>query len=198
MARVTSPPVMTSPSSAPLLSIHRAIRSDPKSRIRSSSSERKKIDWPGSPWRPERPRSWRSMRRDSCRSVPMIWRPGLLQREVEILAQFDVGAAAGHVGRDRDRAPSGPRPATISASRWWYFAFSTSCLSPRRLSMAGERLRDVHVHRADQDRPAELVQPLDLVHDRVVLLLPGLVDPVGLVDAGVTGRWVGMTLTSSP
>lgn len=25
---------------------------------------------PGSPWRPERPRSWLSMRRDSCRSVP--------------------------------------------------------------------------------------------------------------------------------
>ena len=29
----------------------------------------------GSPWRPERPRSWLSMRRDSCRSVPMICRP---------------------------------------------------------------------------------------------------------------------------
>ena len=30
---------------------------------------------PGSPWRPERPRSWLSMRRDSWRSVPMMCRP---------------------------------------------------------------------------------------------------------------------------
>ena len=30
---------------------------------------------PGSPWRPERPRSWLSMRRDSWRSVPMMYRP---------------------------------------------------------------------------------------------------------------------------
>ena len=37
--------------------------SDPKMRMRSSSSERKKRERPGSPWRPERPRSWLSMRR---------------------------------------------------------------------------------------------------------------------------------------
>ena len=30
---------------------------------------------PGSPWRPERPRSWLSIRRDSWRSVPMMNRP---------------------------------------------------------------------------------------------------------------------------
>ena len=44
---------MTSPSSAPILSISRAMRSDPNSRIRSSSSDRKKRDAPGSPWRPD-------------------------------------------------------------------------------------------------------------------------------------------------
>ena len=33
-------------------------------------ADRKKRDSPGSPWRPERPRSWLSMRRDSWRSVP--------------------------------------------------------------------------------------------------------------------------------
>ena len=32
-------------------------------------------DEPGSPWRPARPRSWLSMRRLSCRSVPMMCRP---------------------------------------------------------------------------------------------------------------------------
>ena len=33
---------------------------------------RKNFERPGSPWRPERPRSWLSMRRLSCRSVPMM------------------------------------------------------------------------------------------------------------------------------
>ena len=40
------------------------------SRMRSSSSERKKRLSPRSPWRPERPRSWLSMRRLSWRSLP--------------------------------------------------------------------------------------------------------------------------------
>src|SRR2546430_13085899 len=32
-------------------------------------------------------------------------------------------------------APGCPACATISASRWWYLAFKTSCRKPRRLSM---------------------------------------------------------------
>ena len=32
-------------------------------------------------------------------------------------------------------APGWPARATISASRWWYFAFSTLCGMPARLSM---------------------------------------------------------------
>ena len=32
-------------------------------------------------------------------------------------------------------APGWPAPATISASRWWYFAFSTLCWMPARLNM---------------------------------------------------------------
>ena len=51
------------------------MRSPANRRTRSSSAERKKRDSPGSPWRPERPRSWLSMRRDSWRSVPMMNRP---------------------------------------------------------------------------------------------------------------------------
>ena len=44
--------------------------------------------------------------------------------------------------------------------------------------------------RADQDRHAELVEPLHLVHDGVVLLPAGLVDPVVLVEPadGPVGR----------
>ena len=51
------------------------MRSPAKSRITSSSAERKKRVSPGSPWRPERPRSWLSMRRDSWRSVPQMYSP---------------------------------------------------------------------------------------------------------------------------
>ena len=44
-------------------------------RIRSSSSDRKKRDRPGSPCRPDRPRNWLSMRRLSWRSVPITNSP---------------------------------------------------------------------------------------------------------------------------
>ena len=36
-------------------------------------------------------------------------------------------------------------------------------LEPAPLELARQRLGDVHVHGADEDRPAERVQPLDLV-----------------------------------
>ena len=109
-------------------------------RIRSSSSETKNFEAPGSPWRPERPRSWLSMRRLSCRSLPMTksppaWRTDLArgvdlgadrrrrarsrcgrvvdrrqflaEPHVEIAAELDVGAAAGHVGGDGHARPAG-------------------------------------------------------------------------------------------
>src|SRR5450759_788917 len=99
--------------------------SEPKMRIRSSSSDRKNLEWPGSPWRPERPRNWLSMRRLSCRSVPRTNNPPALsafsfrralfarildlgdllaKAHVGIAAELNVGAAAGHVGGDGDRA----------------------------------------------------------------------------------------------
>src|SRR4029450_8461742 len=51
------------------------MRSPANRRTRSSSAERKKRDSPGSPWRPARPRSWLSIRRDSWRSAPQMDRP---------------------------------------------------------------------------------------------------------------------------
>ena len=57
------------------MSIKPAIDAPPKRRISSSSSETKKRDEPGSPWRPARPRSWLSMRRASWRSVPSTCSP---------------------------------------------------------------------------------------------------------------------------
>jgi len=63
------------PSSKPMRSSIFSIQSPMNSLRRSSLSDRKKRLDPGSPWRPERPRSWLSMRRDSWRSVPTMWRP---------------------------------------------------------------------------------------------------------------------------
>ena len=62
--------MIASPSFMPSVDRTLSRRSEPKIRIRSSSSDRKNSDRPGSPWRPERPRSWLSIRRLSWRSVP--------------------------------------------------------------------------------------------------------------------------------
>ena len=64
--------MIASPSFRPSRVSMLSSRSEPKIRIRSSSSDRKNFERPGSPWRPERPRSWLSMRRDSWRSEPMM------------------------------------------------------------------------------------------------------------------------------
>ena len=136
IARVSMRFSIASPSSTPRRSHHCLTRSASKIRSRSSSSERKNWLEPGSPWRPERPRSWLSMRRLSWRSVPRMCRPpaattslalraalrleareglgvvgmravaaALGEREhLGVAAEHDVGAAAGHVGRDRDGA----------------------------------------------------------------------------------------------
>ena len=87
---------------------------------------------PGSPWRPERPRSWLSIRRASCRSVPMMCRPPGFG---DAGAEHDVGAAPGHVGGDRDRAGLTGARRRSSASRSCCLALSTSCWMPRCLSM---------------------------------------------------------------
>ena len=149
--------MMASPSLRPSRVSMVSSRSDPKIRIRSSSSDRKNFERPGSPWRPERPRSWLSMRRDfmalgaddvePAGLVDRLGRLGalggldlddvfglqhdlaetldvgldlldlrgllglvgdvgglLLDPHLERAAELDVGTAAGHVGRDRDRA----------------------------------------------------------------------------------------------
>ncbi len=198
--------VSTSPSCAPSRSISLAMRSEPNSRIRSSSSDRKNCDAPGSPWRPARPRSWRSMRRDSWRSEPMMWRPPHLL-DIDVLA---VGVL--HRGRLRDSvtpgpslmsvprpamfvaivtAPGWPAPATISASRWWYLALSTLCTMPARWNSLRERLGRVDARRADQHRDSRgSCSRSRFLDDRVVLLAPRLVDEVVPVvaDHRLVGR----------
>src|SRR2546425_10497634 len=124
MAPVTHGWVMTSPSSAPERSIQRAMRSDPNRRIKSSSSERKKTLWPGSPWRPERHEADRSgcsctcPNADSRYLMPHTWHfltPGPSLMTVPRPAMLVAIVME----------PGWPACATISASRSWYLAFST-------------------------------------------------------------------------
>ena len=67
---------------------------------------------PGSPWRPERPRSWLSIRRLSCRSVPMMCRPP---------NGGDLAPLGLHLGLVADRRPSS-QTSLETSSRVGYWA----------------------------------------------------------------------------
>ena len=112
------------PSSMPSFSMMLAMRSEPNRRIKSSSSEMKKWDEPGSPWRAQRPRNWRSMRRDSCRSVPMTHNPwGCSTRNLRSVVpsylaskgRFDLMTSRGIVMTPSPSLMSVPRPAMLVA-----------------------------------------------------------------------------------
>ena len=75
-------------------------------------------------------------------------------------------------------APGWPAPATISASRWWYFAFSTLCCSPARLNSFASVSDASTLVVPMSTGIAELVQPARLLDDRVVLLAARLVDEI--------------------
>jgi len=62
-----------------MIRLMRSAGEDPEKRILERHVEARAA---GSPWRPERPRSWLSMRRDSWRSVPMMCRPHRLDHLV--------------------------------------------------------------------------------------------------------------------
>ena len=112
-----------SPSLCPMRSIRPAMRSEPKRRIRLSSSETKNCDDPGSPCRPERPRSCRSTRRESWRSVPMMANPpASLASGVNFMSVPRPAMLVAMV-----TVPGLPASATISASFWCSLALSTWC-----------------------------------------------------------------------
>src|SRR3990167_6330389 len=85
------------------------IAGEAKRFIKSSSSETKNWVSPGSPWRPERPRSWLSMRRGGGGAGRRGEEPALRRHRRPLLgivrhaAELDVDAAAGHVRCDGDR-----------------------------------------------------------------------------------------------
>ena len=115
---------ITSPSSRPILSMIRAILSEPNNRIRLSSSETKNCEEPTSPCLPARPRSCRSTLLDSCRSVPIMANPpAALASGVSLMSVPLPAMLVAMV-----TVPALPASATISASFWWCFALSTWCL----------------------------------------------------------------------
>src|SRR3972149_6602237 len=131
--------------------------SESKMRMRSSSSDRKNLEWPGSPWRPERPRNWLSMRRLSCRSVASTNRP--------------PAASAFSFSRATCLPISSGRRALLRRS---------PAGGPQHV---GELFRLLDRGGADQHRLAAQLAVLDQANNRAVLLLGRAIDLVVVVDA---------------
>ena len=132
MALETIGETIASPSSMPRRCMIELRRSLAKIRIKSSSRLRKNLDSPESPWRPERPRNWLSIRRDSWRSVPTTYRPP---------PSLDPGPRIISVPRpamlvEIVTRPESPASLMMIASRAWFLAFKISCSTPRFFNRA--------------------------------------------------------------
>ena len=79
--------------------------------------------------------------------------------------------------------PRRPAWATISASRSWNLALSTTWRTPLRCEDVGEQLGLFDRGGADEDGLLLLVEVGDLVGDGVVFFLRGAEDDVGVLDA---------------
>ena len=123
MALVIRPLSMLSPSSTPNLSIIFLIFVEPKILNKLSSKLKKKRLMPGSPPRPLRPRSWLSMRRLSCLSVPIIYSPP--RARTSSFMRISTPRPAIFVATVT--APFAPAVCMICASFSWFLAFSTLC-----------------------------------------------------------------------
>ena len=125
----------------PSVSMSLAMRSEAKMRMRSSSSERKKIEEPGSPWRPARPRSWLSMRRASWRSVPTMWRPPTATTSSCSRAVWILSSSTRVASRDAHSTLRAWKASSASPSMGASGSGPTSCLAiisglpPRRMSV---------------------------------------------------------------
>ena len=131
-----------SSSGSPKVPIIPFMRSEPKIRIKSSSSETKNWDSPGSPCLPDRPRSWLSILRASCRSVPSTYNPPASRTSVASAGGFPPKIMS--TPRPAILVASVTRPflpacAIISASCSWFLAFKISCGIPSLLKIAESR-----------------------------------------------------------
>ena len=104
-----------------LWSINLAL-SVPNLTIKSSSNDTQNWLSPGSPWRPERPLNWLSIRLDSWRSVPITKSPPNSFTSSLILMSVPRPAMLVAIVTE----PFSPALAIISASLAWFLAFNTS------------------------------------------------------------------------
>ena len=136
-------------------------------------------------------------------SIPSaaLLQPPALHPHVDVAAELNVGAAAGHVGGDGDRArhpgvgdDEGFLLVVAGVQHLVRDAGAGSCLVLELvlLEQAGQRLRLLDRDRADQDRLAAHVAVLDLLDDGAVLLAFGAIDLVVVV--GAANRPVGRDL----
>ena len=106
----------------------------------------------------------------------------LVGQEVDVAAEHDVGATAGHVGGDGDRAaPSGL--GDDAGLLLVVLGVEHVVRDAALVELPRQVLRALHAGGADQHRLTLLVALGDVVDDRDVLGLFGLVDQVGLVGA---------------
>src|SRR4051812_24526724 len=98
------------------------------------------------------------------------------------LAQLDVDAAAGHVGRDRDRTLLARVDDDLGLTRV-LLRVQDAVRDPLALEQLAQVFRGLDRDRADQDRLTLLVALLDVAHDGLELPLSGLEDQIVLVVA---------------
>src|SRR3569833_1232381 len=98
-------------------------------------------------------------------------------RIANVAAEFDVGAAAGHVRRDGDRARL-TRARDDLRLALVVLGVENVVRQPAAAEHLRERFRRVDARRTNEHRIAQLVQPSRLFDDRVVLLAPRFVDEV--------------------
>ena len=110
-------------------------------------------------------------------------------RDRHAFAEFDVGSAAGHVGRDRHRARL-TRARDNLRLALVVLRVQDVVRNSGALEHARQRLRHVDAHRSNKNRITQLVKPLGFLGDRIVLLAPRLVDEILPVVANhVAVRW---------
>ena len=181
-----------SPSLNPILSIQLARRSEANKRIKSSSNDTKNTEEPGSPWRPARPRSWLSIRRDSCLSVPIILSPPSSFTPSPSLISVPRPAMLVAIVT----VELWPAFATMSASFWCNFAFRTLCWILRKVSILLNISEiSTEVVPTSTGRPAWTIFSISsmtaLYFSRLVLYTRSF------MSIRAIGRLVGITTTSS-
>ncbi len=119
-----------------------------------------------------------------CRALVCVPFQDVVPREhLGVAAEDDVGAATGHVGRDRDRALSAGLGDDVRLALVLLRVEDVE-RNALLLEEARERVGLLDARRADEDGLTSLAALGDLVGDRQKLLALGLVDEVLVVEAG--------------